>query len=219
MAEGLDLDATRAMLRHVAEVVIANEPALTKADQAIGDGDHGVGMSRGFRAVIAALDAGRPAATAGDLLQVTATAILTKAGGASGAIFGTFFSGAAKGAGGAVLSAALFGRALREGLRAVQARGQAKPGDKTMVDALAPAADAAEASAAAGLRAAAQAAAEAAAEGARATQGMVAKVGKARALGERSVDRIDPGALTMSLILRGMAESITRVSPDAEPDG
>jgi len=100
--------------------------------------------------------------------------------------------------------------ALEGGLKAVQDRGKAKIGDKTMVDAIAPAAAAARKALAArgSLADVAAAAAKAAAEGVEATRGLVAKIGKAKGLGDRTVGFVDPGALTTSILLDSIAETL-----------
>lgn len=204
MSVGLTLAETRSRLEAACDAVVANQDRLTKADQAIGDGDHGVGMARGFRAAREAL-AAKPAATPADLFKTVGMAIMGKSGGASGAVFGTFFLGMAKGAAGDVLDAAGYAAALKEGLKAVQARGGAKPGDKTMIDGLVPAIAGAESGADIG-----DALAKAAAgsvKGAEATANMIATTGKAKALGERSRGHMDPGAITLSIVLGALADA------------
>jgi dihydroxyacetone kinase-like protein len=200
------------MMAAVSRGMIASTDRLTQADKAVGDGDHGVGMARGFAAVIEQIE-DREFASIGHLLKAVGTAILTSAGGAAGAVFGTFFRGAAENAmNSRVLTAELLSRMLRDGLRAVQYRGQAKPGDKTMIDALDPAAAEAERQATAALDEALGAAAQAARLGMERTRTMVAKVGKAKALGERALGHPDPGAVSMSLILGFMATYASRGS-------
>ena len=158
---------------------------LTRADQAIGDGDHGVGMARGFRAARAAIEA-RQAATVGELFKAAGMAILSSSGGASGAVFGTFFISAA----GALPADILDGRASppRSPRRSagVQKRGGAEPGDKTVVDALAPG-DRRGGYARRPRCCSSAAAAQAAEDGAEATRPMVARFGKAKTLGDRSI--------------------------------
>ena len=117
-----------------------SQDLLTQADKAIGDGDHGIGMARGFAAVQAKLSASPPA-TVADLLKTTGMALLTSIGGASGVIFGTLFRGGARNLTDAtIFNAETLSLMLADGLAAVQERGKANPGDKTMVDALTPAA-------------------------------------------------------------------------------
>ncbi|WP_159716115.1 dihydroxyacetone kinase subunit DhaL [Geminicoccus flavidas] len=204
MSDRLTVDQTKAALVAAADAIIASTERLTKADQAIGDGDHGLGMARGMKAAKEALDK-KPAATVGDLFKTVGMAIVSTSGGASGAVFGTLFTGAGKVLTADVLDAESFATALLEGQKAVQARGKAEPGHKTMLDALAPAAEAARANAAAGLPAAARAAAKAAAEGAERTKDMVAQFGRARTLGDRALGHPDPGAISVTIILDAFA--------------
>lgn len=205
----LDGKQVAAMLRAAAETVIANEPALTKADQAIGDGDHGVGMARGFKAALAALERLGDAATPKSAFSAVGLAVLSTAGGASGAIFGTFFQGASKAISAEWIDAVALAEAVAAGADAVVARGKAKAGDKTMVDALLPAVDALKAHAPEGISTALHAAAVAAESGAASTVDMLANMGRAKNLGERARGHVDPGALSMSLVFRGMARAIS----------
>lgn len=207
MSDRLTVEQTKAALIAAADAIIASTDRLTKADQAIGDGDHGLGMARGFKAAKDALDQ-KPAATAGDLFKTVGMAIVSTSGGASGAVFGTFFTGAAKVLTEDGLDAAAYGIALEAGQKAVQARGKAEPGHKTMLDALAPAARAAQAHAGAGLAAAARAAAKAALDGVEQTKDMVAQFGRARTLGDRALGHPDPGAISVSIILDAFATTI-----------
>jgi len=201
MKDALTIAETRAMFCFVAQKMIDSQDRLTAADRAIGDGDHGVGMTRGFEAVLAALqDEDSPDLKC--LFNRIGMALLTSVGGAAGVIFGTWFTGSGKGLAGKTSfdreGLVLF---LQDGCRAVQARGKAKAGDKTMLDALLPAGLAAEESGQASLAVVLARAVRAAQAGVIATQGMVATVGKAKALGERSLGYADPGALSTSLIL------------------
>jgi dihydroxyacetone kinase-like protein len=200
------------MFVHVAACIVSEREHLTRADQAIGDGDHGVAMARGFAAARGMLES-NSYSTVGELFQAVGNAILSHAGGASGVIFGTLFRAAA----GALRECRDFdGQALefwlRDGLAAVQKRGGAQSGDKSVVDALAPAAEAAAVHSAASLAVTLEAVAGAASQGAESTRQMVARVGKARALGERSLGHPDPGAITLALILRAMSEYAPQLS-------
>jgi dihydroxyacetone kinase-like protein len=198
----MNVEDVKARLLAVCEAMLASEARLTLADQAIGDGDHGVGMARGFAAARDALNT-KPAATVGDLFRITGMAILMKAGGASGAVFGTFFTGMAKSMTGTDLDAGSFTQGLKDAMAAVRSRGGARPGDKTMLDALAPAIEAA--SKANALAEAMTAAAAGARAGAEATASMIATTGKAKTLGERSRGHMDPGAISLSIILETLA--------------
>ena len=205
----LTIAEATAMFLHVAQGVQDSQDLLTQADKAIGDGDHGVGMARGFAAVQAKLSASPPA-TVADLLKTTGMALLTSIGGASGVIFGTLFRGGARNLTGVtVFNSETLTLMLTDGLAAVQERGKANPGDKTMVDALTPAAAKAAEMAAASLDESLPEVAEAARLGMEATKGMVAATGKARALGPRAIGFADPGALSMYLILDFMAQYVT----------
>ncbi|MGQ9554873.1 MAG: dihydroxyacetone kinase subunit DhaL [Anaerolineae bacterium] len=192
----------------VAEGIQANTDLLTQADKAIGDGDHGLGMARGFAAVQRSL-ADRTFVGLDELFQAIAATLITSVGGAAGAIFATFFRGGARNlAGRQRLDAAALADMLSDGLRAVVERGKAQPGDKTAVDALAPAAQRARELRGASLAEALDGAAAAAQEGVEATKAMVARVGKAKTLGERSLGYPDPGALSAYLILKLMSEYV-----------
>jgi phosphoenolpyruvate---glycerone phosphotransferase subunit DhaL len=213
MASGLDLSQTRHLLSAAARAVMASKDRLTKADQDIGDGDHGVGMARGFAAFDEAT--AKDASSIAELFRNCGRALMMTSGGASGVIFGTFFQGAGKALeGDTFFNAEAFVAALEGGLKAVQDRGKAQVGDKTMVDALAPAAEAARRALndGASIEEAADAAAKAAASGADASRGLVAKVGKSKGLGDRTVGFIDPGALTTSILLDSICDTIRRRS-------
>lgn len=208
MHETLSLAATRDMLIAVAERMIASTDRLTAADQAVGDGDHGIGMRRGFTAVAEALGDPR-AATVQALVRSVGMTLMARTGGAAGAVFGTFFTaGSAAFAERDVVDGAGFARFLALGLAGVEKRGGAREGDKTMIDALAPAARAAVRDEDTGLPAAVTAAAAAAADGAEATRNMLAATGKARSLGERARGHVDPGALSLSLMLAAMRDFV-----------
>jgi phosphoenolpyruvate---glycerone phosphotransferase subunit DhaL len=190
-------------VRAFAELVAENKDSLTDLDAAIGDGDHGTNMDRGMQAAVAALDDTKPA-TASALFNRVGMTVVSTVGGASGPLFGTMFlrMGAALGDT-ADVSLTQLATALRAGLGGVVARGKAEPGDKTMYDALAPAADALESAASAGVdKADALKLALAAAENGRdATTPMLARKGRASYLGERSVGHQDPGATTVALLM------------------
>jgi phosphoenolpyruvate---glycerone phosphotransferase subunit DhaL len=205
--ERASIEDVRRALQGACEAIVAAQDRLTRADQVIGDGDHGAGMARGFRAAREALDAAAPASV-GDLFKAVGTAVLAKSGGASGAVFGTFFIGAARPLDRTDLTAAALLEALTAGTQAVRDRGKAQPGDKTMVDAALPAIEAASAATGDELRAVAAAAADGARRGAEATRAMIARFGKAKTLGERAVGHIDPGALSLSIILEALAASL-----------
>ena len=204
----LSLEETGAMFIHVSKRMVESKDLLTQADKAIGDGDHGVGMARGFDAVREELE-GATFTALDDLLKAVGMALITSVGGAAGAVFGTFFRGGAKrlSAQTAFDSEAL-SLMLMDGLDAVKARGKARPGDKTMVDALEPAALKSQELTSAPLVESLVAVTEAAKEGMEATKDMVANVGKAKTLGRRSLGHPDPGAVSTYLILKYMTEYV-----------
>lgn len=194
-------------LRAAAATIEEHRVELIQLDRAIGDGDHGENMDRGFKAVLAALDANTPDSPSA-VLKVVATTLISKVGGAAGPLYGTAFLRAST----AVkdldeLTPADLGRALSAALEGVVARGKAEFGDKTMVDALAPAVQAAKGDTAAEFLAAA---ADAAEGGADATVPIVARKGRASYLGERSAGHMDPGARSTALLLRAFAEVAAR---------
>lgn len=197
-------------MHEVASAVEAEADHLTQLDSAIGDGDHGVNMTRGFRAVVAALDDGEPP---GRQLITAGKTLVSTVGGASGPLWGL----ALRRAGRAVGDAPEVGgeglvHALDAALAAVVELGAAERGDKTMVDALGPAVEALRERLAAGdeLGDALAAAAEAADAGARATTPMQARKGRASYLGERSVGHQDPGATSTALIVHALGRAVDR---------
>jgi phosphoenolpyruvate---glycerone phosphotransferase subunit DhaL len=209
MADALDLAAVDRWIRDFAAEVHAQRDALTELDSPIGDADHGANLDRGLTAALEGLD-GTPPADAAALLKAVAMAMISKVGGTSGPLYGTFFlrMSGAFGDG----SPAAFAAAFRAGVDGVVARGKTEPGDKTMVDALLPAVTALEESVQAGkpLAEALRAAADAAAEGRDATTPMLARKGRASYLGERSVGHQDPGATSATMLVETAASALLR---------
>ena len=193
-------------VRAVAAVVAEHRVELIQLDRAIGDGDHGENLDRGFKAVLAKLDESTPD-TPGGVLKLVATTLISKVGGAAGPLYGTAFLRASTALGSVTeLGSAEVLEALRAALGGVVARGKAEVGDKTMVDALDPAVQAAEKEQSS-VAALLTAAADAADAGAESTVPLVARKGRASYLGERSADHLDPGARSSALLLRSFAES------------
>jgi len=206
----LDTDALTRWLREFADAVAAEKQHLTQLDSAIGDADHGTNVDRGMTAVLAALEE-TPPATVGEMFKLVGMTLVSKVGGASGPLLGTFFLRFGTTAGNhASIDAAVFAAALRAGLGGVVARGKAVAGDKTMYDALAPAVDALDDALARGddLGAALGAAAEAANDGRDATTPMLARKGRASYLGERSIGHQDPGATSSALLIDAAARAL-----------
>jgi len=202
----------RAWLAEAAAVVESQRDHLTQLDAAIGDADHGINLARGFSAVTAALEqASTP--SPGSVLTLAGSTLISKVGGASGPLYGMAFRQAGKSLG-STPQADLhdLASALEAALAGVQKLGAAREGEKTMVDALAPAVSALGKAIAEGAPAGAalSALADAAAAGAQATISMQALKGRASYLGPRSVGHEDPGAASTALILRALRDVGTR---------
>lgn len=177
---------------------------LTELDAAIGDADHGANMDRGMRAVVDVI-AAESFETLGDLFKKAGVTLVSKVGGASGPLYGTFFvrlGGATKEA--TALNASELADALDAGVQGIVARGRGSRGEKTMLDAWLPALDALRESPE-DLLAGVNAASAAAIAGRDATVDMVALKGRASYLGERSVGHMDPGATSSALMLADLA--------------
>jgi dihydroxyacetone kinase-like protein len=194
----LDRAAREKLVRALAEAVIQHADELTRLDQAIGDGDHGLNMRRGFEAVLATLP-GLADKSLSEMLKSIGMTLVMKVGGASGPLVGTFFME--------------FGKALPEqptradlvaatdkAINAVKARGRSEAGQKTLLDVLVPVqavlADGGDATAIA----------TEAAEAADRTTPMLAIRGRASFLGERSIGHMDPGSRSASLLIRAAVD-------------
>ena len=209
-AETLDASGVRAWAAAVAAAVVAERDRLTELDAAIGDGDHGLNLTRGFAAATAALDT-TDADTPGGVAILVGRTLISSVGGASGPLYGTLFRAMGKSFGeGAAMDVGQVLDGLTAGLVGIGKLGSAVPGDKTMVDALTPALVAWEADIIDGgtLASAAAVGAEAAAQGAEATIPMEARRGRASYLGPRSVGHEDPGAASTALVLAALRDVI-----------
>jgi dihydroxyacetone kinase-like protein len=211
MTTTVDGGAATAWISEFARLVAENKDLLTHLDAAIGDADHGTNMDRGMTAVTAALAENAPASPA-EVLKLTGMRLVSTVGGASGPLYGTAFLRMATAAGpGPSLDPGEFAKALRAGLDGIVARGRAEAGDKTMFDALSPAADALDAAVASGasLRDALAQALRAAEAGRDSTILMLARKGRASYLGERSKDHQDPGATSTYYLFKTAAEALS----------
>lgn len=199
----LDAAWARRWIELAAVDIAEQRDYLVDLDRAIGDGDHGENMDRGFKAAVEALGQAQPASVA-EVLKTVAKTLMSTVGGAAGPLYGTAFLRASKAAGDGDLDGAGVAAVIAGALDGIQARGKATTGEKTMVDAWTPALEAARAAAESGSDPAAvlEAAATAAEAGAAATEPMRATKGRASYLGERSIGHLDPGAVSTSLILR-----------------
>jgi dihydroxyacetone kinase-like protein len=188
-----------AILTSVAEAVIAHADELTALDQAIGDGDHGLNMKRGFEAVLAELPKVR-AQPLPEALKTVGTTLVMKVGGASGPLYGTLFLALGKAIAPEPTYAdavAAFGTAIE----AVKARGKSDAGQKTMLDVLVPVHAALAATAGDFGGTIRPAVAAVAADSAQATISMKAIRGRASFLGDRSVGHMDPGARSSQIMI------------------
>jgi len=196
------------MLLLAAERIIAAEPALSEADRNLGDGDHGLGMQRGMTAAKEKLLEGE-IASVDKAFSTVGMAMMSSMGGASGAIFGTFFRNGGKTlAGRDSLDAAGLAAFLQAGVDGVKQRGGAAVGDKTVVDAMQPAAEKAAEVTGQSLPEAVAAVHEAALGGLEASKNMIAKFGRAKTLGEACLGHPDAGALSVTVILGAMKDYI-----------
>jgi dihydroxyacetone kinase-like protein len=195
-------------LRNCAEVYPAHKDELTELDAAIGDGDHGANMARGFTAVPPKLDSLAVKEIDG-LFRTVAMTLISQVGGASGPLYGTFFLEAAKPAKGKPeLTLGELCACLDAGLAGIVKLGKAVPKDKTMVDVLTPALAALHPKNGDTLTTALDRAITAAREAAEATIPLVARKGRASYLGERSAGHKDPGAASSVVLLEALATAV-----------
>ena len=200
-----------AFVQGFAAAIAENKAYLTELDSPIGDADHGTNMDRGMQAVLPKVGS-LEGADLSQLFKTTAMTLISTVGGASGPLYGTLFLGLSTAITGKTeLSTQDWSQALDAAVQAVRARGKAQPGDKTMIDALQPAADSLREAAQDGatLEAALAACEQAAEQGMQATIPLVARKGRASYLGERSAGHQDPGATSSWLLVRAARQAIT----------
>ncbi|MFT8312273.1 MAG: dihydroxyacetone kinase subunit DhaL [Sporolactobacillus sp.] len=196
------------VLNHVADIIEQNKQHLTELDGAIGDGDHGINMSRGFSFVKKTLDEGS-FETAADLFKKCGMALVAHVGGASGPLFGTAFLRASMTLKDKTeVSVADYVSLLKASIEGIKMRGKSDAGEKTMLDALIPAYEAGEAAVKQDKDAqeVLQAVKDGAEKGLKETEKLVAKKGRASYVGERSLGHQDPGAASVALILGAVAD-------------
>jgi len=194
----LTIDGLKQALRHAQSEIEANKDTLTDLDRAIGDGDHGINMSRGFEAVVAVLD--DDYASLGDLSKKVGMTLMSKVGGAAGPLYGSAFVKAAPKFGDATeADFKLVKEALLEASTAIKARGKSEVGQKTMVDVWEPfLSDLSEAD-------------DFDAKLDRLvgeTEDMIATKGRASYFGENSRGTVDPGALSSSIVLKAIMKEV-----------
>jgi phosphoenolpyruvate---glycerone phosphotransferase subunit DhaL len=196
----------RDWIRRYADVVAEHRMELVRLDTAIGDGDHGTNMDRGMRKAVEKLD-GTAVGDIGADLKAVGMALVSSVGGAAGPLYGTLFlqMGTAT-AGKDELDLDGWAAAVEAGVKGVQMRGKAEPGDKTMIDALLPALAALREGGQ--LPEALRRSADAAEDGMKATIPLEARKGRASYLGPRSIGHQDPGATSSYLLMRSAAEAL-----------
>ncbi|MET8059590.1 dihydroxyacetone kinase subunit DhaL [Streptomyces microflavus] len=193
----LDADFFRRWMAATAAAVDREADQLTELDSAIGDADHGSNLQRGFTAVAAVVEKDAPA-TPGAVLTLAGRQLISTVGGASGPLYGTLLRRTGKALGeDAEVTQEQLAQAFAAGVAAVGQLGGAQAGDKTMLDALLPAAEA--------LALSFRGAADAARAGAEATVPLQARKGRASYLGERSIGHQDPGATSAALLVEALA--------------
>ncbi len=208
----LKIEQTRQLLSLALEDLAAKHEHLNQLDRALGDGDHGTTIARGARAAIDVLrDANL--GSVNEVFALAGRAMMKSMGGASGVLFGVLFEGANACPDAQVLDTGTLLGFIRSGLDNLKQKTKAEVGDKTMLDAIVPAVDSLvqESKQAKPLEAALKHAAEAAEGGAQSTIGLLPKFGRARTLGERAAPVQDPGATSVYLFLRGLAEHVYEV--------
>ncbi len=200
----IESEMLKSLVKAAAEQVIASAPELTTLDQAIGDGDHGANMKRGFEAVLGKLETIAALPPSEALKTIGKTLVMT-VGGASGPLYGSFFLAAGDALANKQLPADL-AEVFGSGVSAVSARGRSRPGEKTMLDVLFPVletlqSDAAGAELIARVRATAG-------EAAARTAPMQATKGRASFLGARSIGHIDPGARSSCVLVHAVCDTL-----------
>ena len=200
----MSAELIRTLIERSSAVIRDHSEELTVLDQAIGDGDHGLNMKRGFDAIAETSDAlaGLPF---GQALQKAGMTLVMKVGGASGPLYGSLLMAMGKAVEDCPASGAQVAAMLNEGVEAVKKRGKSTAGEKTMLDVLVPvlaAIDGADGAAAI------EQARAAAATGLASTKDMLATKGRASFLGERSVGHLDPGARSSALLVETVCDVI-----------
>ena len=214
MTDVIELDKAGGVVFDLINVINANRQYLSEVDGAIGDGDHGINMSKGFTQCGERLAKRNARASLQVALSDLSAALMEGIGGSMGPLYGSFFlSMSDVFAGHTMLDRDMFHRALVSGIESVQEIGDAKVGDKTLIDTLVPASIAYQAAAEAGqsFRDCLRVMVAAAETGMNSTRELRARVGRASRLGDRSIGVLDAGACSGFLILRSMGESLGRL--------
>lgn len=216
MEERLTVEQLTQMLREAAKRIIEKEPYLTKIDTVIGDGDHGIGMKRGFTALRNMLEQ-QEFSTVDQLLRASGMELVKTMGGASGVIFGTMFTGGLmmlpKSSSMTLPELAGY---LAQGEQAIERRGGARAGQKTMLDALIPAVEALKKAAVSGmtLEQALHQAYLGAVEGMETSKNMRSRTGRSKNFQEATIGLPDPGAISTSFIFQGFYEGYLKTKKE-----
>ena len=213
MTQTLALKHAGPIVLDLVDTINANRAYLSEIDGLIGDGDHGVNMSKGFTLCGEALRGTPELPGLAEGLDTLAMTLLEGIGGSMGPLYGSFFMGLAETLSGKeTLDATLFGEALANGVAGVETVGSAKVGDKTLMDTLVPARDAYQAAVAGGadFSTALSAMIDAAEKGWKSTKDLQARLGRAARLGERSIGVLDAGATSCFLIIRTIGAEIQK---------
>lgn len=201
------------VLSAVGETIISNKQMLTDLDAAIGDGDHGINMARGFEAVKVKLQPMEAEEDIGKVLKTVGMTLISSVGGAAGPLYGTAFLRAAAPSQGKIqLDKETIGLMLEAAIAGIKERGKAVTGEKTMLDALVPAYEAFQKGAGSekSVLECLELACEAARQGMELTKTIVATKGRASYLGERSRGHQDPGATSSYIMLKAVVECLSR---------
>ncbi|MDR1384238.1 MAG: dihydroxyacetone kinase subunit L [Planctomycetaceae bacterium] len=206
MATQLNIEILRKMLTAVSETIEANVSYLNQLDSATGDGDHGTSIVKAIRAAAKSVSDAPAGQALKEILYNVGWAVMGEDCGSTSSLIGSFFMGMSEAVTSEELDATAAIALFESGLAGVRKQTKAKIGDKTLMDALIPAVD--QMSGKSDLKSALESAAVAAAQGAESTRDYVAKFGRARNLGERSVGHIDAGATSIALIFDAFAKSV-----------
>ena len=213
MAQSIELKCAGHVVLDLIDTVNQNRAYLSEIDGAIGDGDHGINMSKGFSQCRDRLSATPELPGLAEAFDVLAMTLLEGIGGSMGPLYGSVFMGFSETlTGHDTMDATLFGQALEAAVTGVQSVGDAKVGDKTLMDTLIPAHDAYLASLASGANfsAALSTMTDAAETGWKSTKDLKARIGRSARLGERSIGVLDAGATSCFLLLKTMAISLQK---------
>lgn len=203
--EILSIADFKRLLDHALQQIKARENEFSQLDAVIGDGDHGTAIVSAFSAAVKSAEKGTEFKA---MLNDMGFAIMLETSGSTSTLLGAFFLGMSDGASGTELDASGVKAMFASGLTNVQKQTQAKPGDKTMMDALVPAVEAMQANPSQDIKSLLEVAAAEASKGAEATVAMKANFGRARNYGERSIGYADSGAASWSCMFAAFAEAL-----------